>query len=738
MVSPSSRTYTALSGQGLKTGRLAPPQVQGDLPHIARSATTLLFQPLDTKTYSVPGLSYVYDYETETPTGGPGPTGWHVDKRAGYSWRNVGGDVVDSTFSVVAASATTQHWVTFAANSGNGATYNTDVTSLLQWVQQQGRHAAFSLRHGGSSFRTLATHRHPTTTWRPQLSVVYVGDSEPTILSATIMAAAEGSRIPSTFGDTLSAPVFLEFPRPQRAVQSASLRITVTQQFGSTAPMSLNPLDPPASTPTLIAGVAEGFQFDSGLKNAAGVIYVHTYRDADPQSYWVSPTNYNLYDVDFSPEFYGGEVDTSKLPYSEMGADLQGRWTNANYAGQVKNLTLVPSTYSAENHRPLAPGLASLRVLIPGSNLVDGYDTGVQGTEACIASLWLPSSKLGSMRRMRLRYYFRFHFSRPLVPSDRKIAANGGGGHPYVQHSGKWGPTPDFRSNIGGVSGTSGGTRGGQLRNGWIASNDGTPGASAGRISIGTHMKDDYLIPVNYANDLNFNEMYGDGGYAAGIFPDRWYLFECDAALNTLTNTGLGSVADGVHKVWIDKHLVYDRAGLNFRANPPCRYVGAMVPSYGTNAGNGTVTDLATYVSGRNADLSQRFSVPHEVLTVTFLTSTTYQVIGSFSGSINPTGAVGASYESARGHRFRINAGASNWAAGDVVLLTYPPFLTVPAATTWTPTNGLGWHSLWLCVYHGGKSLAHIDKTLFVAGLALGDGDVMTGPFGSMGGVTLT
>jgi hypothetical protein len=727
LIAPSGATRGRF-GRGTPAN---PPPTQ--TAFVPRYAESLLFQPLDTKLYYNDGWG-PYDYELFAPTGGPGPTSLFVDRRAGWRWRWSGGDGVDANGNVMAATAITSHWVQIPANSANNTTYTTNCTAAVQFVQAGNRHNAYRLSHGAAAFRVVATHRHTNAAYRPRMSVVYVGDTAPTDLPCTMVAAVSSGSQPQTFAESYSAPVFLEFARPARAVASATISITVLQHFSGTTPMNLNVLDAPITNDLQGAGVAESLTADVGLKALPGVIYTHDYHDSKPASYWISPNNYNLSDSDFSPEFWGGAVDTNRLPYTELGADGQGKWVNPTTSNT--NITVVPSTYTGENFVPIRPGLGALKTVIVGTDQENGYTSGTFGTAASVARLYFPASKLGKFRRMRLRYYFRFHFERPLVASDRKF---GGPGFEstFLQHSGKWGPSPDFGTTLGSVSGTSGGGRGGQMRNQWIACIDGTDGPNKNRIVIGTHWKDDYFVPED-AYPADFSELYSDGGYAAGIFTDRWHLFECDFTMNTLTNSGLGRQKDGTQKVWIDKRLVFDRGELIYRTNPVSRGVGVMthVRAPG-NTGNGTLTDLATYnVAGFNSDPNGFRDTIAETLTVVMTSATAFTVTGSFSGA-NAAGTVGTAYTSMRGHRFRVNAGATPWAAGDTITLTYPPFYTVPSNTISTPTNDFGWHSLWHCVFHGGKTFALIDKTLFISGLAVGDGDQMTGPFGAMGGVTI-
>lgn len=709
-------------GRGTPANPPAPAPTQTYVP---RSARPLLFQPLDQQTRTAAGLTY--DLENSTPTGSPGPTRLHVSRRANWRWINAGGDFIGANGVEQDAASP---WLTIAANAGAGQTYSVTATALVNQAHAQDRHLAILVRDTGS-IRTLASHRHATVAWRPVVQVTYADNGETAQLPCRVMALISGSdpvfATPATFGAEMQAPVVMEFTRPARAVSAATLALTVTQQFSGTQPLHVFLLNPPRNPPMQAAGLAASRTLDAGLETVPGVWGVQRFEDALPESTWISELTTNIFDTDFSPDCYGaGAADTSKLPYS-----AQGRWVNARYpVGQnrAENLQVVRSTYAAENFVPIAPGLGALRTTLVKDPAVaaDGWVTNQNGTTGCDALLLLPPADMGRADRLRLRYAFRFYDEKVLGINDRTHGSNGTPA--FLQHSGKWGPSW-YGEARGGRSGTSGGGRGWQSRNSWLAAIDGADGPDRGAIHPGSHFGDDFKQPVPYANN-GFNENWSDFGYGASIYPDTWHWLEVDIGLNTLTSSGIGRIDDGTMTVWLNRRRVLNRTGLHFRSWP--LNPGTLAPTFAYqpgNTGNGTVLDQAGYASLVNSDAE----VIPETWTLTFTSSTTYTVQGAFVGA-DAAGTVGADYISLRGHRWRVNAGAASWATGDRITITYPPYQTTPSSVSRTPWRELGALGINLNWFHGGRTANNINRTLFIAALAWGNARVMTNNFGPMNG----
>lgn len=719
-------TLTAEAGAYAMTGQAATLTYIGGLPPapaaegVSRVNQDLLFQPLDVKQrVTVWGT---YDFETASPTGGPGPTWDRVDRRSGWEWTNAGGDWIDAA----GVKQGTTHWVSIATNSGSGTTYNQDVTAMVRWIKDTGRWNAWRMAPSGSTARTLATHRNADPDKRPQLTVTYT-DASVVVYDATMVSKpSSGSTTPSTFLETGNLPFFVEFPKPTKEVASASLRFHVVTQWSGTQPITINPCDPPITQPEQGPGLATPLYLDAGLEALPGVIGVHRYEDGPPDSTWISPLpDFNLYDTDFSPDVYGaGAPDTGKLPYLDYG-----KWINANYdGGNPNNLNRVSSSYTGQAFEPIAPGIGAVMTKLakyPG--LADGFVTGQDGSPGCDALIYMPADKMAAMRHIRLRYAVRFHRERELGYADRVLGTAGGSA--FIQHSGKWGPSP-YGEASGGRSGGSGGGRGWQMRNQWLDCVDGTEGPDQGGIVVGCHYKDDFKTPVNYTN-IGLNELWGDGGYGSVMYPDRWYWVEHDFKLNTVTTSGIGYLPDGEHTVWVNGRRVFHKTGLVHRSLPINNNVTAPSISLGgANVGNGTITDLATYNGAPTFHNTNPEAIP-EAITLTFTSATTFDVVGSFYGTDAP-GTVGVDYTSGRTHKFRVNAGGTPWQAGDTITLTYPLLYTTPSAIERTGWKELGVQAINLNLFHGGKTEALIDRWLFITAMAWGDGDEMASHFGPM------
>lgn len=525
-----------------------------------------------------PNSNYNFTYERW------GPTHKFVDKHGDWLWRNPGGDWLDANLVSQGSTA----WASTPTPTGSAGTiydHSMDITAAMQYIQTNSRWAAFALR-GSTAARKIAGQFHPDSTKRPRIEVVYADTTTATLACTLVSEITTSSTIPSTVAASVSTHTtgtanncVIEFQRPTKAISSATMYFSCTEQQWSGSPTDiklLGVLDPPTRSTPNYGGIAQSISvsdYDLGLDSNPNTIFLHRYTDSTLQSDVISPYFGNYYDNEFSPEIFGGAVNTNKLPYLHAG-----KWTQANSG--VWNLNLVTSSYTGEGFVPLAPGLGAVRTHLPAKSptVVDGDVVGVSGDGRCQARMPLPINRIGLQQHIRLRYYMRMHLESaygPMTPQNRQhVWQTLNSAARFTDRSGKGGIGVSHDTLFGGFSGSSGGNKGWQMRDSWYLCDANMGGPSETGVAFGYHLYDFLSAqPAGHqygGTDYGVGERYGQvGGFGGNLEFDRWYCIEKEIKLNTVTGTTYPAyIADGELRTWIDGRLVYERTGMVMRQTP--------------------------------------------------------------------------------------------------------------------------------------------------------------------------
>lgn len=700
----------------------APPPIGNFVP---RNATSMLFQPIDTKE-KVITVAPPHPYARTAVLNlegygriGTGPTAYYIDMQAGWEWKNLGGDWLDKDLTPQGSVP----WASSITTAANNTEYSVNVTDMYNHIRTTGHWAAFFL-HYTVGIRTLASRRNTNPAYIPRVEVVYE-DATTETLDITCMASiSTGSTIPNTWTPTMNLPVVMESrkPNPNKVITSATLKFTVTGHFGSPGAIIARLVNPDTTTTVGPAGIAPAMgAFDAGITAEPGVILAQRYVDGTLRSDFISNDTSSLYDSDFDPNLYGivGPPNPTKFP---QRAAL--KWVNAG------DLSLVDSSYSADGFVPLAPGLGAIKVTIPATSpMEEGYVGSAGGSLGTTSKLFLPLEYMSTLQHGRMRYYVRFAFERPLTLTERRLFFSSGS-EKWVDYSGKFGPSFNHNTPNGGVSASAGSGLGWQGRLQWVAQTPNTEGPNLGGICLGVHIKSDFganqPTGYNYTNlGQYFNEQAGQkGGYGGVIQEQQWHLIEIDFKLNTVTNSGTGFIPDGHWRLYIDNRLAVEHTGMVMRTLPINNRIGAPTVTLGAgNVGNGVFVDQAGYTNGIWANDAR--AIP-ETIVITFTSATTYSPVGSFYGTY-PDGTVGVPYVSARYHKWQINAGSTPYQAGDTITVLYSIYggPGPRTGTFLTQQRDLGIRDLWFNWFHGGLTETPIAIHGYITGLVVADGSVV-------------
>jgi hypothetical protein len=345
-------------------------------------------------------------------------------------------------------------------------------------------------------------------------------------------------------------------------------------------------LDPPVHTGAAVLGAAQaGGALDAGIDGVAGVLGAHRYVDGTTLGDFAHPEGINTgAERNFDPAIYGnGPSDTSLLPHMGLG-----KWINAGPQWSV-----VPSAHGADGFEPLAPGLGALRIAMPAEpGIGDGSIVGYSGTLAGNGMIFMPEPLYGRLDHIFVRYYVRLGLPYSTTNERRFNVYHQPGLAVWTNLSGKFGIAPDHSTTYGGVSGTSGGGYGWQMRLSWSECDAGNGGPDEGGWAPGFHLFDFQQNPAGYnygKGDGGITEQLGmQGGLGGMIYAGRWYCIETELKLNTVTPSAPGFAPDGVVRAWVDGRLAYERTGMVFRSLPlvdepykadqlrPCRELGVM------------------------------------------------------------------------------------------------------------------------------------------------------------------
>lgn len=514
-----------------------------------------------------------------------GPTHLYVDAHSGWSWSRPGGDWIDAAGSRHGL----KPWFTVIASAGtdtrSAVQYSVDVTALVSKAVTGQRWLAL-LMTAPATPRTIAgavSSRHP-----PPFIDLVLADGKSARLRCLVAAGISAkSVLPNTAADEVNLPVMLEFDRPNGSIKSAELHFTVTSHWSGSNPMIHGfLLDPPVNVNRIRYGLAHALEdmFDDGLAGKPAVIGVHRYTDQSRLDDFVHTdlggmTSEHLFD----PAIYGtGDEDKHRYPHAG-----QGKWINAGSRWE-----LVKSTHPDEGFEPLAPDLGALRLHMPAkAGLVDGSTTDHDGTLAGHAMIFLPEDLYGRLDKIFVRYYMRLGLPGRANPRHRLQIQHAPGVSEWTSLSGKFGICPDHSTSLGGVSGTSGGGNGWQMRLSWAECDSANGGPDEGGWAPGFHLYD-YLdgnpAGHRYGREQppQFERWGQLGGTGGMLYAGHWYCIETELKLNSLGVTGPGFLPNGELRAWLDGRLVFERKGLVFRTLPiadapykpnrirPCRALG--------------------------------------------------------------------------------------------------------------------------------------------------------------------
>lgn len=448
-------------------------------------------------------------------------------------------------------------------------TVNLDVTGVVSSALAADRWLALLLTATGAA-RGIAGRTHPTQA-PPVIRVVYEDGTTATLICSCASDAAQSTANSpgSTSQAIVGCPAFLEFERPRGKVRSATLALVVVEHWSGNEPqLHAWLLDPPtAANDPVLYGLAQAYPLDADIASAPGVIGAHNYRDGEVAP--IVPGAANIHnDGPFSKHFWNeGPRDVNLLPDRGLG-----KWINLPDGAAV-----VPSTHVEAGYAPLAPGLGALRLHMPGRNLKRGDIVGSSGDLACTAAVYLPEDIIGLQKRMFVRYYtliapftvtpasrvlVRHNEARPATATAPAAKET----WQFTTLAGKTGIAHSHDTSWGGVSGSSGGPYGWQMRASWYMNH--SPGPDNAGLVMGHHLYDYYQnnpAGHNYGRDENsWMERWGRNGLGV-IYPGHWYCVETELDLNSLTD---GWKPDGALRTWIDGKLAYERTGMVFRSAP--------------------------------------------------------------------------------------------------------------------------------------------------------------------------
>lgn len=515
-----------------------------------------------------------------------GPTATFVDTHTGWPWTRPGGDWVDARGQRHGL----EPWLSAAVGDSagpDGAVHCfADATRLVQHAQSEQRWLALLLR-SRTAVQTIAGPQDPAHNG-PVVDVVYA-DGERARLRCLMVAASDpSSSLPVTTSVQVKMPVFVEFERPTKAVSTATLRFsaTVHGDGGGASMVDGFLLDPPLDAARPREGLArETGPLDQGLGKHPSVIGVHRYLDGTTLADFVHADKVSFSSEHrFDPAIFGtGKSDTSKYPHAG-----QGKWIN-----DQTHWALVPSTYVGDGFAPLAPTVGALRIHMPSTpGLVDGGVTNSGGTLAANAMIFLPEPLFGRLDRIFVRYYVRLGLPHQPEPRRRLQIRQSAGSPPvWADMGGKFGIGPDHSSTLGGVSGSSGGGAGWQMRLSWGECDAAMGGPDERGWSPGFHLYD--FQGNNPAGHRYGGErppefgLWGQRGGAGGmLYAGHWYCIETELKLNSASERTGTFGQDGELRAWVDGRLVYEQVGMVFRTLPisdvpyhpsrmrPCRELG--------------------------------------------------------------------------------------------------------------------------------------------------------------------
>jgi len=530
-----------------------------------RTAQTYLFQPADSESRAeqiTGGGSYDPDVY--------GPHYDYVDFQSGWAWTNPGGDWIDA--AKVAQGST--DWGSVATATGSvGVVYDhtITVTAAVKEAMRGNGWQAFLISPSAAP-RTIATPFYATTARRPKIDVTYT-DGTTAVLACRVMAqSASGAGTVNSTQTEMALPVFAEFEKPTNDVSVATLAFSITEQNWAGSPTHvkvtgiLNPLIGGEDGGLGLADQSSAF--DVGLTSVSGIIGQHLITDSTViGDILVESALSRSSESNFDPAIWGGSSDTSKFPHT-----VHGKWFKGPSGQSYDTPTIVQSTYTGEGFTPLATGLGAMRVVMPAVAVVPGQEVTNGGRVASDMVIMLPESMFGNTDRLFVRYYVRMGTPYSITPDSRPQVLSNGSPR-WTDLAGKTGIMPSHTTSYGGVSGTSGGGYGWQMRQSWLDCDTGVSGPSVGGVTQGFHLYDyqsNNPLGYRYGSEQSIQyERWGQQGGQGGVmYAGYWYCVETEVKLNAV-NIGAGTYStDGELRAWVDGRLVYERTGMVFRTAP--------------------------------------------------------------------------------------------------------------------------------------------------------------------------
>lgn len=513
-----------------------------------------------------------------------GPNYTYVDIDCGWPWNNPGGDWIDAE----GIAQGTVPFASFQANQTTGAEARTyggiDVTNLVRTAYEMDKPLAIMARRvSGSGTRGMAGLYSPHA--KAHIDVTYADGSVAVLVCHLVARSATGTSSTALLWDTdnLQLACFIEFDRARKEVATAYLNDFVITHHGSSPSYEVGffLIDAPVGTQGLEPGPVatdEAGDFDAGLEDVPGVIYTMLCEDGKTNADYYYPTNVNQYaERLFSPEFQGGAVDLTKVPYI-----LTNRWIG----NEDNRANVVPSTHDEDGYEPLAAGIGSVKFVLPDDGPPTGGNIGDSGTTASDFLHYLPPEEMGYCQTIWTREYIRIGTLRPTPEMRREWLKKG---EPkWSDLSGKALYAPAHPVNYNSVkhnSASAGGNGGSQFRSSWKLCVEDNGGACDMGIAIGWHLFDFGTRQpegFRYINDSKSRNVWGQqGGIGAMFYPERWYCIEKMHRLNSVDALhpdqtlypGKFFSEDGALLTIVDGRVVFRRDGMVFRTLP--RYAPA-------------------------------------------------------------------------------------------------------------------------------------------------------------------
>lgn len=495
-----------------------------------------------------------------------GPTHRYVDAHTGWPWSRPGGDWLDA--------AGTRHglvpWFSVAVAEPLGpdgvSHYFAEVTRLVQYTQEKDRWLALLLVARNTERSIAGTAAG--SSGAPSIDVVYSDGQRARLRCHVVGNIDPSTSLPSTTSPSTKLPACVEFDRPDKPVRSAQLRFVVTDHWSGQQPfIDGYLLDPPLNIGMPLDGVSsQAERLDGQLEAHPDVIGVHHYLDGRSLADFVHKERANFTSENrFDPAIFdNGPEDRDLLPHAGVG-----KWINAG-----PPFSLVPSQYQGDGFAPLSPGLGALRLQMPAvPGLRDGAIVGNEGTLAGDARIFLPEPLFGRLNRLFVRYYMRLGITVPSGEPPRLHVKHREGQAAWTNLSGKFGIAPDHTTSDGGVSGTSGGNAGWQMRLAWHECDAPDGGPDTRGWAPGFHLydfQDNNPRGHRYGREMppQFERWGQLGGLGGVLYAGHWYCIETELKLNSTLKRAPGFLPDGELRAWVDGRLVYEQTGLVFRAGP--------------------------------------------------------------------------------------------------------------------------------------------------------------------------